>query len=207
MISDGVAYTVTKILEQNVLLRDRHAARTSAVLPRGRPARPTIMQTPGSAATLPNLQATVWVGYPQGEIPMQNVHGIAVAGGSFPAEIWRRFMEQATRYSPAQDFPLPRTYPTWTSWQRGNYDIVYQVDEHIHLHHHDDDTGDDPCGDDGRTDAADDHARADDDAERDHPCSADDDGGDAAADNDRPAADHDRAASDDDRVTTTQPAQ
>ena len=34
-------------------------------------------------------QATVWVGYPQGEIPMQSVHGITVAGGTFPAEIWQ----------------------------------------------------------------------------------------------------------------------
>ena len=126
VISDGVAYTVTKILEQNVL----YGTGTRANF--GRPAAGKTGTTDDHADAwfcgyLPNLQATVWVGYPQGEIPMQNVHGIAVAGGSFPAEIWRRFMEQATRYSPAQDFPLPRTYPTWTSWQRGNYDIVYQA--------------------------------------------------------------------------------
>ena len=35
---------------------------------------------------VPQLQATVWVGYPQGEIPMTNVHGISVQGGSFPAD-------------------------------------------------------------------------------------------------------------------------
>jgi penicillin-binding protein 1A len=126
VISDGVAYTVTKILEQNVL----YGTGTRANF--GRPAAGKTGTTDDHADAwfcgyLPNLQATVWVGYPQGEIPMQNVHGIAVAGGSFPAEIWRRFMEQATRYSPAQDFSLPRTYPTWTSWQRGQYDIVYQA--------------------------------------------------------------------------------
>jgi penicillin-binding protein 1A len=125
VIPDGVAYTVTKILEQNVL----YGTGTRANF--GRPAAGKTGTTDDHADAwfcgyLPNLQATVWVGYPQGEIPMQNVHGIAVAGGSFPAEIWRRFMEQATRYSPAQDFPLPRTYPTWTSWQRGQYDILYQ---------------------------------------------------------------------------------
>ena len=166
MIPDGVAYTVTKILEQNVL----YGTGTRANF--GRPAAGKTGTTDDHADAwfcgyLPNLQATVWVGYPQGEIPMQNVHGIAVAGGSFPAEIWRRFMEQATRYSPAQDFPLPKTYPTWTSWHAGPVRHLLPVDEHVHLHDHDDDAGDDPRGDDGRTDAADDRRAADDDAERD----------------------------------------
>ena len=156
VISDGIAYTVTKILEQNVL----YGTGTRANF--GRPAAGKTGTTDDHADAwfcgyLPNLQATVWVGYPQGEIPMQNVHGIAVAGGSFPAEIWRRFMEQATRYSPAQDFSLPRTYPTWTSWQRGNYDIVYQATSTSTSTT----TTTTPAttrGDDGRTDAADDHA-------------------------------------------------
>ena len=34
----------------------------------------------------PNLEATVWVGYPRGEIPMLNVHGIAVAGADLPGD-------------------------------------------------------------------------------------------------------------------------
>ena len=124
VIPDGVAYTVTKILEQNVL----YGTGTRANF--GRPAAGKTGTTENHpdawfCGYLPKLQATVWVGYPQAEIPMHNVHGIAVAGGSFPAEIWRRFMEQATRYSPAQDFLLPKTYPNWTSWQRGQYDIDY----------------------------------------------------------------------------------
>jgi membrane carboxypeptidase/penicillin-binding protein len=54
---------------------------------------------------------------------MENVHGIAVAGGSFPAEIWRLFMERAVRYSPQQDFSLPKTYPSWKPFERGRYAI------------------------------------------------------------------------------------
>ena len=50
---------------------------------------------------------------------MENVHGIAVAGGSFPAEIWRRFMEQAARYSPPQDFPQPTTPPEFGYFKQG----------------------------------------------------------------------------------------
>jgi penicillin-binding protein 1A len=34
----------------------------------------------------------VWIGYPRGQIPMTSVHGIAVTGGSLPADIWRAFM-------------------------------------------------------------------------------------------------------------------
>ena len=50
---------------------------------------------------------------------MENVHGIAVAGGSFPAEIWRRFMEQAVRYSPPQDFPEPTTPAQFGYFKQG----------------------------------------------------------------------------------------
>jgi penicillin-binding protein 1A len=124
VIPDGVAYTVTKILEQNVL----YGTGTRANF--GRPAAGKTGTTDDHADAwfcgyLPNLEATVWVGYPQAEIPMENVHGIAVAVGSFPAEIWRLFMERAVRYSPAQDFSLPRTYPTWKAFQRGDYAIQY----------------------------------------------------------------------------------
>jgi penicillin-binding protein 1A len=124
VIPDGVAYTVTKILEQNVL----YGTGTRANF--GRPAAGKTGTTDDHADAwfcgyLPNLEATVWVGYPQAEIPMENVHGIAVAGGSFPAEIWRLFMERAVRYTHSQDFGLPKTYPVWKPFQRGDYAIQY----------------------------------------------------------------------------------
>lgn len=37
----------------------------------------------------------VWVGYPNTNKPMKNVHGIKVTGGSFPATIWMRTMSKA----------------------------------------------------------------------------------------------------------------
>ncbi len=124
VIPDGVAYTVTQILEQNV----QYGTGTRANF--GRPAAGKTGTTDDHADAwfcgyLPNLEATVWVGYPQGEISMENVHGIAVAGGSFPAEIWRLFMERAVRYSPPQDFATPTTYPTWKYFQRGQYAIQF----------------------------------------------------------------------------------
>jgi 1A family penicillin-binding protein len=53
----------------------------------------------------PDLSAAVWVGYPEGRIPMRSVHGITVYGGTFPAQIWRKFMEKALEGVTASDFP------------------------------------------------------------------------------------------------------
>jgi penicillin-binding protein 1A len=118
VIPDWVAATVTGVLEQNV----RYGTGTGANF--GRPAAGKTGTTDDHADAwfcgyLPNLEATVWVGYPQGEIPMENVHGIAVAGGSFPAEIWRRFLEHAVRYSPPQDFPEPPTPAQFGYFKQG----------------------------------------------------------------------------------------
>ena len=56
----------------------------------------------------------MWIGYPQGEIPMRSVHGIAVSGPTFPATIWKLFMERAADYAPfPKVFPSPRSAPVW----------------------------------------------------------------------------------------------
>jgi len=62
----------------------------------------------------PGLEATIWIGYPKGEIPMTSVHGIAVSGPTFPATIWKLFMERAMKYAPfPKQFPAPKTSPVW----------------------------------------------------------------------------------------------
>jgi penicillin-binding protein 1A len=53
----------------------------------------------------PKLTTAVWMGYPDESKPMDNVHGIRVQGGTFPARIWRAFMQVATANSPADEFP------------------------------------------------------------------------------------------------------
>ncbi len=58
----------------------------------------------------PQLVVAVWVGYPNTLRPMlTEYHGDAVAGGTFPAQIWKSFMEKALPYlhdEPAS-FPQP----------------------------------------------------------------------------------------------------
>ena len=47
---------------------------------------------------------------------MYDVHGIAVAGGTFPATIWNLFMSKALQYRTAKDFSVPYTLPTYHDW-------------------------------------------------------------------------------------------
>jgi penicillin-binding protein 1A len=57
---------------------------------------------------VPQLATCVWVGYPGGEIPLQNVEGVyQVAGGTLPAEIWHNYMGPATAGLPVVNFPTP----------------------------------------------------------------------------------------------------
>jgi penicillin-binding protein 1A len=64
----------------------------------------------------PALEGTVWIGFPAGEIPMRSVHGISVSGPTFPATIWKLFMERAVDYAPyPTEFPTPTTSPVWRS--------------------------------------------------------------------------------------------
>jgi len=58
----------------------------------------------------PQLATAVWVGYPDRLKPMlTEYHGQAVAGGTFPAEIWRTFNKLALAGTTPQSFP-PYTY-------------------------------------------------------------------------------------------------
>ena len=128
VIPDGVADVVTRILEDNI----RSGTGTRAAL--SRPAAGKTGTTDEHADAwfvgyTPGLATAVWMGYTRGEIPMRNVHGISVSGGSFPAEIWRRFMEPALAGRPARDFPEPRRPVSFRTWERGptalSYDPYY----------------------------------------------------------------------------------
>lgn len=56
----------------------------------------------------PQLVCAVWVGYPDSQVEMKSVHGRAVTGGSFPAEIWARFMQGAIGKAPVKEFVRPK---------------------------------------------------------------------------------------------------
>jgi penicillin-binding protein 1A len=54
------------------------------------------------------IATCVWVGYPKGQIPLENIEGVPeVFGGTIPAAIWNDFMEIAMQGKDAIAFPEP----------------------------------------------------------------------------------------------------
>jgi penicillin-binding protein 1A len=124
VVPDWVAATVTRVLEENML----HGTGVGAHVP-GRVDAGKSGTTDGYADAwfcgyTPSLEATVWLGYPQGEIPMLDVHGAAVSGPTLPATAWRSFMERALAGSPSPAFPAPLSSAQFAPWS-GRY--AYRV--------------------------------------------------------------------------------
>jgi penicillin-binding protein 1A len=113
VIADWVAAEVTRILEENMTSGTGTGAyfgRLSA----GKTGTTDSFADAWFCGFTPSLEATVWIGYPQGEIPMRGVHGIEVSGPTFPATIWRLFMEKAIGYAPSpKEFPAAHSSPVW----------------------------------------------------------------------------------------------
>jgi penicillin-binding protein 1A len=123
-LSEGTAAIVTRILEQNI----QSGTGTRAAF--GRPAAGKTGTNEKHADAwfagyTPDLATTVWIGYTKAEIPMESVHGISVTGGSFPAEIWRLFMQPALEGTEPTSFPEPSRWPTWKPFTRGEYALTY----------------------------------------------------------------------------------
>ncbi|TAN20248.1 MAG: hypothetical protein EPN30_10820 [Actinomycetota bacterium] len=55
----------------------------------------------------PQLETAVWMGDPAGSVPMLDVGGIPVYGGTYPAEIWHTYMTQALAGQPVLTFAQP----------------------------------------------------------------------------------------------------
>lgn len=101
------ARLVEQVLEQNVL----GGTGTRARLP-GRPAAGKTGTAQDSADAwfvgfTPQLSTAVWMGAPVGRVPMRNVGGIAVTGGSYPARIWGQYMAAVLEGQPVFDFIGP----------------------------------------------------------------------------------------------------
>ena len=137
VISDGVADAVTEVLEQNMTSGTGTTA-YFGIPSAGKTGTTEKHADAWFAGYTPTLQTTVWVGYTRGEIPMENVHGISVAGSTFPSIIWHDFMRAAIGDRRAFDFPEPRNYPVWRDFEQGregrsfgysrSYDSSYSSD-------------------------------------------------------------------------------
>jgi hypothetical protein len=59
------------------------------------------------AGYTPQVATAVWVGFPEGQIPMDSYYGGSVYGGTLAAPIWHAFMARATAGMPVASFPAP----------------------------------------------------------------------------------------------------
>ena len=64
------------------------------------------------------------MGHPEGQVSMDDVHGIKVTGGSFPAEMWQKFMYDADRDYPEEDFTKPQVMVQWNPFFQSQYAVA-----------------------------------------------------------------------------------
>ena len=120
VLPDGVAYEVTKVLHGNVLAGTGTAANIAPAIA-GKTGTTNNFVDAWFMGYTPCYVTAVWVGYPNGTgapKDMTDVHGIAVAGATFPAHIWAAFMRNVLFNNPTyacheSDYPLPRTPVVW----------------------------------------------------------------------------------------------
>jgi penicillin-binding protein 1A len=106
VFSDGVTHEATKILQQNVQSGTGTAAAIGCPAA-GKTGTTDNFRDAWFVGFTPRLSTAVWVGYAHKQVEMRSVHGISVAGGTFPAQIWGRYMKAAKgRY--CGGFPAPK---------------------------------------------------------------------------------------------------
>jgi penicillin-binding protein 1A len=121
VIPDWVASTVTQVLEQNMLAGTGVGANVPGHTDAGKTGTTDNYADAWFSGYTPYLESTVWIGYPKAEIPMLDVHGIAVSGPTFPATIWHLFMQTAIGRRKDRPFPKAKTTPRFISWH-GTYE-------------------------------------------------------------------------------------
>jgi penicillin-binding protein 1A len=119
VFSDGVAYELARILKMNVQAGTGIGANPGFVAG-GKTGTTDDFGDAWFAGITTNASTVVWVGYPNAKIPMTAVHGIRVAGGTFPATIWRLFMTPAFGHNPPADWRLPDNPVEWKPYH-GQY--------------------------------------------------------------------------------------
>ena len=122
-ISAAVAYEVTRLLEMNIKSgtgKNANIDRAAA----GKTGTATMWGDAWFCGYTSNLSTSVWMGYPEATIPMDNVHGKKVTGGSFPAIIWQKFMYEADRDYPEEPFVEPAVKISYDRFFRSTYSVA-----------------------------------------------------------------------------------
>jgi penicillin-binding protein 1A len=115
VLSEAVAYEVTRLLHDNITEGTGTAAYTGCAGQAGKTGTTDEYTDAWFSGYQPNLATAVWVGYPQSnEISMSSVHGITVFGGTFPAEIWHSVYSDGG--VPCEEFGKPKRPISWAPY-------------------------------------------------------------------------------------------
>ena len=126
VFEDGVAAEVTEILSDNVDGGTGTAAQTDCSYEAGKTGTTDDFNDAMFIGYTPQLSTAVWVGYPNELRSMTSVHGISVAGGTFPAMIWNDYMQVALHRAEVNKgefcppFPEPQSPVEWIPFH-GSY--------------------------------------------------------------------------------------
>ena len=121
VLPENVAYEVTRILHDNITGGTGVDAYTGCYGQAGKTGTTDRYTDAWFMGYQPNLATGVWMGYPQSNaIEMTSVHGITVAGGTFPAAIWHAYYTDAgvpcdLFHVPAQPVHWSPFFGTYTS--------------------------------------------------------------------------------------------
>ena len=107
MIEPEIAHLVTAMLQRVVCCGTGTAANI--------PGRPVAGKTGTAqdytnvyfAGYTPQVATAVWVGFPNGQVPMDSFYGGSVFGGTVAAPIWHDFMVRAMQGFPVEGFEAP----------------------------------------------------------------------------------------------------
>jgi penicillin-binding protein 1A len=120
-VSQGVAWKVNDVLQQNALYGTGAGSCDGTHPCAGKTGTTENHDDAWYDGYTRQLTTVVWMGYTKGEIPMTDVHGVAVQGATYAVPIWHEYMAAALWQHKVEAFPLPDKYPTWKSITRGNY--------------------------------------------------------------------------------------
>ena len=156
VLSSGVAWKVNDVLEQNAMYGTGYGSGDGVHPTAGKTGTTEDHADGWYDGYTRDLSTSVWMGYPQGEIPMLDVHGYEVAGATFAVPIWHKFMTVAEAKLPARPFLVPAKLPVLHSITPGNFGYLAapEYDDHHNNHYdHDSDSGEEGATGAGRADA------------------------------------------------------
>jgi penicillin-binding protein 1A len=121
VLSQGVAWKVNQILGENAQYGTGAGSGDGVHPNAGKTGTTSDFTDAWFDGYTRDFSTVVWMGYPNGEIPMTDVHGRSVAGATFPVPIWHLYMESAEKGLPATPFPTPNAMPVYKYFQRGYF--------------------------------------------------------------------------------------